>query len=146
MFSLKVTIGPYWKLLKYVIDIWTNGNGNDHRKLAQTFHDHYHHVRTVVPKEKILEFTPSDGFESLCKFLDKPIPAQQTYPHSNTSENLVESNKKLWWRALAIAVKRIGMNLGAVAIAAGAVWCYLYRMLPSGSLAQTRFKSHDCLQ
>ena len=128
IFSLKVTIGPYWKLLKYVIDLWTDGNRNDHRRLAQTFHEHYRHVRTVVPKEKILEFTPTDGFESLCKFLDKPIPAHETYPHLNTSENLVENNRKVWWMALAIAVKKIVINLGAVAIAAGAVWYYLHTM------------------
>ena len=130
----KVTVGPYWKLLKYVVDIWTNGNRNDRQKLAETFHDHYHHVRTVVPKEKLLEFTPTDGFESLCKFLDKPIPAHETYPHSNTSENLIENNRKVWWYALRIAVKKTGMNLGALAIAAGAVWYYFHKTQPPGPL------------
>lgn len=114
--------------MKYAVDIMSGGDRNDYRKLAQRYHDHYRHVRTVVPKEKILEFKPTDGFESLCNFLDKPIPADKTYPHSNTSETLVEQNRLIWWWALTVAVKRTAMNLGAVAIAAGAIWYYFYTM------------------
>ena len=124
--SLKIYIGPYWKFLKYVVYLWTHGNRNDHQRLAQTFYDHYRHVRAVVPKEKLLEFKPTDGFESLCKFLDKPLPADKSYPHTNSAETLVENHRSLWWEVLGIAVKRIAMNLGAVVIAAGAVWYYFY--------------------
>lgn len=106
----------------------TRGNLNDRQQLAQTFHDHYEHVRRVVPKEKLFEFDPKGGYEPLCKFLDKPVPKGGTYPHTNTPENLIEVHAKLWWYTLAIAVKKIGVNLGAVVIPAGAMWYYFYRM------------------
>lgn len=63
------------------MDLCIGGNLNDCQKLAQTIHDLYEHVRRVVPKEQLFEFNPKGGYEPLCKFLDKPAPKGETYPH-----------------------------------------------------------------
>ncbi len=42
-------------------------------------------VRDAVPAEKLLIFTPSDGWEPLCRFLDAPVPAVP-FPRSNARD------------------------------------------------------------
>lgn len=44
------------------------------------YYRHNDWVRSVVPKDRLLEFEPSQGWEPLCKFLGNPIPAEP-YPH-----------------------------------------------------------------
>jgi Sulfotransferase domain len=39
-------------------------------------------VRATVSKEMLLEFSPTEGWEPLCKFLGKGVPATK-YPHMN---------------------------------------------------------------
>lgn len=42
-------------------------------------------VRTVIPAERLLVFTPSDGWEPLCRFLGLPVPASD-FPRSNARD------------------------------------------------------------
>ena len=42
-------------------------------------------VRETVPDEKLLIFTPSDGWEPLCRFLDVPVP-DGDFPRSNARD------------------------------------------------------------
>lgn len=42
-------------------------------------------VRATVPAEKLLVFTPSDGWEPLCRFLDVPVP-DIAFPRSNARD------------------------------------------------------------
>lgn len=42
-------------------------------------------VRSSVPAEKLLVFTPSDGWEPLCRFLDVPVPGTP-FPRSNARD------------------------------------------------------------
>ncbi len=46
---------------------------------------HNDEVRAHVPKEKLLEFDPSQGWAPLCDFLGVPVPATP-YPSVNTTE------------------------------------------------------------
>lgn len=39
-------------------------------------------VRKLIPADKLLVFTPSDGWEPLCRFLDAPVP-EGDFPRSN---------------------------------------------------------------
>lgn len=42
-------------------------------------------MRKQVPKEKLLEMDLADGWQPLCKFLDKPIP-DEPFPRANDRE------------------------------------------------------------
>jgi len=46
-------------------------------------------VKTVVPKEKLLEFKHQDGWEPLCKFLGVPVPTVE-YPHRNKGGSITD--------------------------------------------------------
>ena len=116
--------------MNYVVDIWTDGNPNDRKKLVQTFRSHYDYVRAVVPKERLLELGPGSGYEPLCKFLDKPVPKDEDYPHINRPESLIERHKKLWWHILALTVKNNVNNIAEVALAAGAIWYFSFNKIP----------------
>lgn len=119
-------VGPYWKTINYIVRIWTGGNFSDKERLCKTYRDHYAHIRAVVRKDRLLEFNPQDGYESLCKFLGEPLPNESSYPHINRPDNIITMHTKLWWFTLANAVLKIGTGIGAVGVAAGAVWYYRY--------------------
>ncbi|CAK5265857.1 unnamed protein product [Mycena citricolor] len=43
---------------------------------------HYEHLRAVVPKDRLLEFSVKDGWVPLCEFLGKPVP-ETPFPRGN---------------------------------------------------------------
>lgn len=48
------------------------------------FRRHNDRVRTVVPKERLLEYCVGDGWEPLCQFLRVPLP-NGPFPHENVN-------------------------------------------------------------
>lgn len=48
---------------------------------------------TIAPKDQLLEFHPSDGWEPLCKFLGKPIPDEE-FPHKNKGGSVLDEQLK----------------------------------------------------
>lgn len=58
-------------------------------KARRAYRDHYALVRSVTPKERLLEFKLADGWGPLCDFLDKPVP-DVPFPRVNDSEALQE--------------------------------------------------------
>ena len=63
------TISKMYRVLIH----WASGNWQDRNALRRGFERHYTHVRSIVPKDNLLEFHPRDGWGPLCKFLGKPI-------------------------------------------------------------------------
>ncbi|OTA76792.1 hypothetical protein M434DRAFT_38785 [Hypoxylon sp. CO27-5] len=51
--------------------------------IRRAYREHNYMVRRLVSEERLLEWTPEDGWDPLCKFLEKPIPAEP-FPHMNT--------------------------------------------------------------
>jgi hypothetical protein len=48
---------------------------------------HYEHVRSLVPKDRLLEYYVKDGWEPLCKFLHVDDPGIE-FPRGNTTDTL----------------------------------------------------------
>lgn len=71
-----------------VVTIWAGGDFENRDKPRQGFVDHYAHVRSVVPKERLLEFESKDGWTPLCKILGKDVPAGP-YPRVNDAQATV---------------------------------------------------------
>ena len=44
-------------------------------------------VRATIPADRLLVFTPKDGWDPLCRFLDVPVPAGD-FPRSNARDEL----------------------------------------------------------
>jgi hypothetical protein len=100
-------IGPFYRNQMLTLNVWTVGDTFNHAKLRQGFVDHYEHIRAIVPKERLLEHEPKDGFEPLCKFLGKAVPTGVTgYPNINDSRHLVNMMKYFWFMLIGKAVKR----------------------------------------
>lgn len=77
----------------FLYDLHTAAHGKwDKETLLPFYHAHNEKVKATIPKEQLLIFSPKDGWEPLCKFLDKPIP-DVPYPHLNAGSKTV--NKKL---------------------------------------------------
>jgi len=43
----------------------------------------------MAPKDQLLVFKVSDGWEPLCKFLGKPIPSEE-FPHKNKGASITD--------------------------------------------------------
>eukprot|EP00929_Paragymnodinium_shiwhaense_P014090 TRINITY_DN121977_c0_g1_i1.p1 TRINITY_DN121977_c0_g1~~TRINITY_DN121977_c0_g1_i1.p1 ORF type:complete len:300 (+),score=30.02 TRINITY_DN121977_c0_g1_i1:292-1191(+) len=55
--------------------------------LEQAYTTHYERVLDVVPKERLLEFKVTDGWEPLCNFLALPFPSE-AFPRVNDTTSL----------------------------------------------------------
>lgn len=56
--------------------------GDFERNGRCVFEEHYARIRTLVPKDRLLEYKFSDGWAPLCKFLDVTIP-DAAFPSGN---------------------------------------------------------------
>ncbi|KAF4454271.1 hypothetical protein F53441_3272 [Fusarium austroafricanum] len=83
------------------------------------YKEHCNMIRGLVPKERLLEWSVEDGWEPLCKFLDKPVP-DEPFPHANNQVAYREQEIKLQKRYMMGALPGLGILL-TVGIATGAV-------------------------
>lgn len=59
--------------------------GLDRERSIAAYRRNNEKVRATIPAEKLLVFTPADGWEPLCRFLDLPVPPSQ-FPRSNARD------------------------------------------------------------
>ncbi|KAF2088724.1 hypothetical protein K490DRAFT_72458 [Saccharata proteae CBS 121410] len=110
-------MGPWWAYHKFQHGL--------RRVLApkgerQAYLDHYARVRELVPAERLLDYSVSEGWEPLCKFLGRDIPAAE-FPHINKTNQFLDGRTRRWWRALGFMVVKIGTP---VAISTAASWFF----------------------
>ena len=80
----------------------------------EEYRKHYALVRSLVPKDRLLEFQLSDGWGPLCEFLGKPVP-ESPFPHVNDSASNGQSFKEL----ATIGLKNILRNFVLITSIAG---------------------------
>jgi hypothetical protein len=56
----------------------------DAEKAMAAYEKHNAHVRATAPKERLVEWTPADGWGPICKALRVAVP-DRPFPHSNTT-------------------------------------------------------------
>ena len=61
--------------------------------MKQLFIDHIEEVKRTVPPERLLVMELGEGWERLCKFLDKKVP-DQPYPKANSTQEFIQRTKK----------------------------------------------------
>ncbi|PWY61993.1 hypothetical protein BO83DRAFT_404154 [Aspergillus eucalypticola CBS 122712] len=64
------------------------------RNAKWVYRDHCKMVRGMVPRDNLLEWSVEDGWEPLCKFLDKPVP-NEPFPQTNNPSDYAEHANKL---------------------------------------------------
>ncbi|MCB1311331.1 MAG: hypothetical protein KDK29_05295 [Sedimentitalea sp.] len=98
--SYSTTIGKFWmhyralplppeivELFETMEKLLATGvfGGSDRETCIAAYRRNNALVRETVPDEKLLIFTPSDGWEPLCRFLDVPVP-DGDFPRSNARD------------------------------------------------------------
>ena len=71
---------------KLVVEDTFGGDIDDRAHAISIFNRHNETVQKVIPKERLLVFQASDGWEPLCRFLGVPVP-DEAYPKVNTTED-----------------------------------------------------------
>jgi hypothetical protein len=80
--------------------------GNFERNGRKSFEDYYDRVRSVVPKQRLLEYHVSQGWEPLCEFLDKPVPTDDV-PFINQTEVINKKLDGMWMANAKAQLKRL---------------------------------------
>ena len=62
---------------------------DDRDAMVAAYEKHNDAVRAAIPKERLLEWTPSDGWEPICERLDVPVPSEP-FPVTNTTKEFRE--------------------------------------------------------
>jgi hypothetical protein len=58
--------------------------------ILEVYGKHVQHVKEVVPRERLLQFDVRDGWQPLCDFLQKPVPAEP-FPKVNERSDFIGS-------------------------------------------------------
>lgn len=109
-------------MLEIAFRTWTGGDWHNRVKLREGYFKHYAHIRSIVPEDRLLEFRSEDGWEPLCRFLNKPVP-NESYPHINKGDNVVYLHGVL----LVVTVfKLLAKGTLWVSAAGAAIWAIWY--------------------
>lgn len=76
--------GLYYPMLRKFFD--TKFRGKFPTEGKTIFMEHYAQVRELVPPENLLEYHVRDGWEPLCRFLDKEVPEDTVFPNVHDVE------------------------------------------------------------
>jgi hypothetical protein len=105
---------PYLALLKRTTSVLSKGQTPykpcAYPALLESFDAHEERVRCVVPKERLLEFSPNQGWGPLCEFLDLPVP-EEDFPHLNSTRDAIQLENELFWERWSLVVRRIGKEI-----------------------------------
>jgi hypothetical protein len=102
--------GMYYPMLKKFFDTFFEGDFPNRGK--EVFKRHYEEVRRLVPKEKLLEYHITDGWEPLCKFLGDPVPYGVKFPNVNDNRDFVErSRRRNRMQMLNVALRVLHLSL-----------------------------------
>ncbi|KAK5955138.1 hypothetical protein OHC33_003817 [Knufia fluminis] len=91
----------------------------EYRELGiKRFNEHNAYIRSIVPKERLLEFQSQDGWTPLCEFLGEEVP-DEPYPRVNDKVELVKMAAMVWWIGVGSALLQ---TVAPVGVAVGAGW------------------------
>lgn len=103
---------------KYSKALWDDDFERNGRSLFQR---HNESVRRLVPPERLLEFQAVQGWEPLCKFLGKPVPAT-SYPRVHSAQEFQDGDRA-WIREMYITFfRRLGLTALSAGILGWALW------------------------
>lgn len=85
--------------------LFTAKNRNEIQVHAREGYDRYfERIRQMVPPEKRLEYNPRDGWEPLCRFLDKDVP-DVPFPRKNDRKSHQSGQQNRTRRVFVTSVK-----------------------------------------
>lgn len=113
-------LGKYYAMGMGSLAVWTGGDLENLEKLKKGYKQHYERMRAVVPKERLLEWHPTDGWEPLCEFLGKEVPEGE-FPKVNQGDFVADLHEKmLIFRFLVVVLE--GLKMASPLIVVGLGW------------------------
>jgi len=67
------------------------GSSRDRQRCIEVFNQHNAQVQSTVPADRLLVFRVQDGWEPLCRFLGREVPAGLPFPHLNEGKETLKS-------------------------------------------------------
>lgn len=87
--TLPPHLQPWLRMVNELVTERTfGGRATDRDHAIAVFEAYEADVKASVPADRLLVFRAADGWEPLCRFLGKPVPATP-YPRSNTKDDFV---------------------------------------------------------
>jgi len=80
---------PWLEMVANVVTRRSLGGRVDRDSLISTFEAHEAAVKASIPPDQLLVFEVREGWEPLCRFLGKPVPASP-FPRTNSKEEFFE--------------------------------------------------------
>ena len=109
----------YYPMLKKFFDTFFEGDFPGKGK--EIFKRHYAEVRELVPKENLLEFNITDGWDPLCEFLGERVPKGIKFPHVNDNTDFVARTK----RRNRLQMYNVALRYGLICSMCVGVWMVL---------------------
>jgi len=78
---------------------WADDVDQARVRSRNAYRHHYRDIREMVPKDRLLEFNLSGGWQPLCDFLGKPIP-DEPFPHENDSQANTQAFREFAQKAM----------------------------------------------
>jgi hypothetical protein len=91
--TLPPQLQPWWRMAKDLIAKTFGGLPTDREHAIAVFNAYEAEVKASVLPDRLLVFQASEGWEPLCRFLGKAIPATP-YPRTNTKDDFVTRFKR----------------------------------------------------
>lgn len=110
------------------------GDHLDEKNVKRVFQEHYDEVRSLVPKDRLLEYRIEEGWEPLCEFLGEEVP-DVDFPKGNSTEDFRTAVRLIWKLQSAINLTQGLLFVSGVwflsryAVRAGFTWAWLKNAL-----------------
>jgi hypothetical protein len=106
-------------LARLVHSIFRVHNGNTYGGPAakKAYEKHYEDVRSLVPKDRLLEIDPEDlTWEPLCRFLGRQVP-QEGFPKLKDEKAMRQNLENAWWGMVQYCVLMLAAPVGVMLLA-----------------------------
>ena len=96
------------------------GSPRDRQRCIEVFNQHNSQVQATVPADRLLVFRVQDGWEPLCRFLGREVPADVPFPHLNEGKETLKSLARE--RLFGPVLRKVPYALAAAALVAVLWW------------------------
>ena len=103
------------------------GDTNWSRAAKRRYLEHKAMIEGLVPAERLLVFNVADGWEPLCKFLDKPIPTGVEFPNGNAGPEFWERTTRIMQARDRVAYRNMALTASAIVLALGFAMRQMWR-------------------
>ena len=81
---------PMGTMVRAEFDKWLTLELDNKEAVIAAYERHNDRVRQLIPRERLLEWQPGDGWEPICEALGLPVPSDP-FPHANAGSDFLDT-------------------------------------------------------